>query len=177
MSRAMLACDGPSSALTQPAETRPGAEVWSEPSLYPFITLEPWRCHFLSLCLLAASEICSTETLPVTLLTDALWIIFKGTYKNTSSKTSPRPSAGRSADFTLAASGLVLATQWARIQAFLWNLRGSSNLFSVAFSKCVFANRYPCVLTCQQVNVNCTSASTVSPRVPRSVWGASSRGI
>lgn len=41
MSRAMLACDGPSSALTQPAETRPGAEVWSEPSLYPFITLEP----------------------------------------------------------------------------------------------------------------------------------------
>ncbi|CAK6442651.1 unnamed protein product [Pipistrellus nathusii] len=48
------------------------------------------------------------------------------------------------------------------------NLRGGSKLSSVAVSKCV-ASRYPCVLMCQQVKVNCTSASTVSPRVPFSV--------
>ena len=40
MLRVMLAHGSLSDAVTQLVEARPGAEVWPEPSPYPFVTLE-----------------------------------------------------------------------------------------------------------------------------------------
>lgn len=77
---------------------------------------------------------------------------------------------------TPTASALVLLSWWDGIQAFLSNLRGSSKLFSVVVSKYVFASRFPFVLMCQQVSVNCTSASTVSAGAVKCVRSLSSGG-
>lgn len=36
----------PSSTLNETAKARLGAEVWPEPSQYPFVTLESGKCRF-----------------------------------------------------------------------------------------------------------------------------------
>lgn len=57
MSRVMLACGSPKNASSWLEEARHRAEVWLEPSLCPFFTVELWRYHFVPLCLSVASEI------------------------------------------------------------------------------------------------------------------------
>lgn len=151
MSRVTLACGSPNNASSSLEEARHRAEVWFEPFLCPFFTVELWRYHFVPLCLSVVSEIYMKCVL-VTWLTRALWIISTWTRTDSNSDTMPSPDAGR-----LRVTGptrrlhAVLVTQGDGIQAFLSDLRGSSKPLSVAVSKCVFASRCPCVLTCQHL--------------------------
>lgn len=138
---------------------------------------------FLPLCLLVASEMCSTKYLPVALLSDALWIIFKGTYKNVSSETTPQPSP-HPRQFRVVCRFYTLSLELGPPPG----ETGSRHFFqisevanfsvSLVASVCLPVDTPVYLLMCQQVMlINCTSASTVSPWVPWNVWGASSGGI
>lgn len=82
--------------LTHLEEARHGAEMWFEPSLYWFFTLELNNSPPLPFS--GYNEMYSPNNFIVILLIDILylWIIFKWTFKNLNSETIPSPDTGQS---------------------------------------------------------------------------------